>query len=102
VKDELQFPQLHFKALLNIYMHPTISHCHLPFMAGFLSNKQQGQRGLLSAPFIFYPKIKTASSIKQGDPSVSQLTSGIHVEIFVWGSASASMDLGTIRKRAQR
>lgn len=70
-------------------------------MAVFLSNKQQGQRGLLSAPFIFYPKIKTASSIKQGDPSGSQLTSGIHVEIFVWGSASASMDLGTIRKRAQ-
>lgn len=70
-------------------------------MAGFLSNKQQGQRALLSAPFIFYPKTKTASSIKQGDPSVSRLTSGIHIEILVWGSISANIDLGMIRKRAQ-
>lgn len=74
-------------------------------MAGFFFRDLQAslevQRAGMPAPSIFYPKIKTVKSIREGDPSVRQLVPENGAEIVAWGSTSAHSASGGIRKGLQ-
>lgn len=54
------------------------------------TGRSTGQIPDMPVPSTFNPKTKTARSIKQRDPSVSQFISGNHAEILVWGDALAN------------
>lgn len=73
-------------------------------MAGFLSNGvQPGLQGRhldMPTSCTFNPKTKTATSVKQRAPHVSQLISGNHAEILARGNASANNASGGDQKES--